>query len=236
MVHATTAPARSSPSTATAQSRNPIPRQRLEAASGGSSGSKRESRCLRTPHRYHLRRRSTEASPTLTTEYVMSVMYVGEGLVIEGSDLDNVAHIDLLIGPKDGPVGVAFANALANQSSGHTNLLAVVSPNIQAKPATVMVTKVTLKGGKQVMQMFGPAQAAVARAVVDSVVEGILPKAQAENWVIVCGVFIAPTANDNKKIYKNNYEAVKLAIKNAMKATPTIDEIIAKKETKHPFE
>lgn len=166
----------------------------------------------------------------------MSKMYVGEGLVIEGSDLDNVAHIDLLIGPKDGPVGVAFANALANQSAGHTNLLAVVSPNLQAKPATVMVTKVTLKGSKQVMQMFGPAQAAVARAVVDSVVDGTLPKAEAENWVIVCGVFIAGSANSNAKIYKNNYEATKLAIKNAMKATPTIDEIIAKKETKHPFE
>jgi 5,6,7,8-tetrahydromethanopterin hydro-lyase len=163
-------------------------------------------------------------------------MYVGEGLVIEGSDLDNVAHIDLLIGPKDGPVGVAFANALANQSAGHTNLLAVVSPNIVCKPATVMITKVTLKGGKQVMQMFGPAQAAVARAVVDSVVEGTLPKGKAEDWVIVCGVFIAPTANDNKKIYKNNYEATKLAIKHAMTATPSIDDIIAKKETKHPFE
>ena len=121
----------------------------------------------------------------------MSVMYIGEGLVIEGSDLDNVAHIDLLIGPKDGPVGVAFANALANQSAGHTNLLAVVSPNIPCKPATVMITKVTIKGGKQVMQMFGPAQAAVARAVVDSVVDGVIPKDKAEDWVIVCGVFIA---------------------------------------------
>ncbi|MCI0702111.1 MAG: formaldehyde-activating enzyme [Planctomycetia bacterium] len=166
----------------------------------------------------------------------MSVMFVGEALVIEGSDLDNVAHIDLMIGPKNGPVGIAFANALSHQTHGHTNLLAVVSPNIPAKPATVMITKVTLKGSKQVMQMFGPAQAAVARAVVDSVVEGVLPKAQAEEWVIVCGVFIAPSANDNKKIYKNNYEAVKQAIKNAVKASPTIDEIIAKKETKHPFE
>ena len=166
----------------------------------------------------------------------MSKMYVGEGLVIEGSDLDNVAHIDLLIGPKDGPVGVAFANALANQSAGHTNLLAVVSPNIQAKPATVMITKVTLKGSKQVMQMFGPAQAAVARAVVDSVIDGVLPKAEAENWVIVCGVFIAGSANSNKKIYDNNYAAVKLAIKNAMKASPSIDEIIAAQETTHPFE
>ena len=171
----------------------------------------------------------------------MSKMYVGEGLVIENKDdgsldLDNVAHIDLLIGPKDGPVGVAFANALANQSAGHTNLLAVVSPNIPAKPATVTITKVTMKKSGQVMQMFGPAQAAVARAVVDSVIDGVLPKSEAENWVIVCGVFIAPTANSNAKIYKNNYEAVKLAIKNAMKASPSIDEIIAAKETKHPFE
>lgn len=166
----------------------------------------------------------------------MSAFYVGEGLVIEGSDLDNVAHIDLLIGPKDGPVGVAFANALASQTAGHTNLLAVISPNIPAKPATVTITKVTMKKSAQVMQMFGPAQAAVARAVVDSVVEGVLPKAEAENWVIVCGVFIAPSANDNKKIYKNNYEAVKLAIKNAMQKSPTIDEIIAKKNTPHPFE
>jgi 5,6,7,8-tetrahydromethanopterin hydro-lyase len=171
----------------------------------------------------------------------MSVMYVGEGLVIENKadgslDLDNVAHIDLLIGPKDGPVGVAFGNALANQSAGHTNLLAVVSPNIQAKPATAMITKVTLKGSKQVMQMFGPAQAAVARAVVDSVVDGVIPKSKAEEWVIVCGVFIAGSANSNAKIYKNNYEATKLAIKNAINGTPTIDEIIAKKETAHPFE
>src|SRR4051794_39955905 len=154
-------------------------------------------------------------------------MYIGEALVIEGSDLANVSHIDLLIGPKDGPVGVAFANALANQSAGHTNLLAVVSPNIVCKPATVIVTKVTLKGGKQVMQMFGPAQAAVARAVVDCVIDGTLPKAEAENYVIVCGVFIAPTANSNEKIYKFNFEATKLAIKNAMKKSPSMDEIIA---------
>jgi 5,6,7,8-tetrahydromethanopterin hydro-lyase len=181
------------------------------------------------------------APHTLSERLTISVMLIGEGLVIESKadgslDLDNVAHIDLTIGPKDGPVGVSFANALANQSAGHTNLLAVVSPNIVCKPATVMVTKVTLKGSKQVMQMFGPAQAAVARAVVDSVIDGTIPKAKAEEWVIVCGVFIAPSANDNAKIYKNNYEATKLAIKNAVKGTPTIDEIIAKKETKHPFE
>jgi 5,6,7,8-tetrahydromethanopterin hydro-lyase len=166
----------------------------------------------------------------------MSVMLVGEGLYLEDGDLANVAHIDLLIGPKDGPVGVAFATALANQSMGHTNLLAVVSPNIVCKPATVLITKVTIKGSKQVLHMFGPAQAAVARAVVDSVVDGTIPKDKAEDWVIVCGVFIDAKANDNKKIYKFNYEATKLAIKNAVNKTPSMDEIISKKETKHPFE
>jgi 5,6,7,8-tetrahydromethanopterin hydro-lyase len=172
----------------------------------------------------------------LSKEKDLMSMYIGEALVIEGSDLDNVSHIDLLIGDKNGPVGHAFANALARQSKGHTNLLAVVSPNIPCKPATVMITKVTLKTGDQIMQMFGPAQAAVARAVVDCVVEGIIPRSEADNLVVVCGVYIGTTANDKKKIYKNNYEAVKLAVKRAMANEPKIDEIIAKKETKHPFE
>jgi 5,6,7,8-tetrahydromethanopterin hydro-lyase len=163
-------------------------------------------------------------------------MYIGEALVIEGGDLANVSHIDLLIGSKDGPVGTAFATALCNQSAGHTNLLAVVSPNLICKPATVMITKVTLKASKQVLQMFGPAQAAVARAVTDSVAAGVIPKGKADDYVIVCGVFIAGNANDNAKIYKNNYEATKLAIQRAMTNEPKIDEIITKKETAHPFE
>src|SRR5215210_113925 len=157
-------------------------------------------------------------------------MYVGEGLVGDGNE---IAHIDLLIGSKDGPVGVAFANALANQSAGHSSLLAVVSPNIVCKPATVMITKVTIKGAKQAVQMFGPAQAAVGRAVVDSVAAGVIPRSEADNLVIVCGVFIHWDASDNSKIYKYNYEATKLAIKRAMSNEPKMDEIIAKKETAH---
>jgi 5,6,7,8-tetrahydromethanopterin hydro-lyase len=159
-------------------------------------------------------------------------MFIGEALAGDGNE---VAHIDLLIGSKDGPVGVAFANALARQSEGHSNLLAVLAPNVAVKPATVMITKVTIKGMKQAVQMFGPAQAAVARAVVDSVVEGLIPKDKADEYVIVCGVFIHPAASDDTKIYQYNYDATKLAIKHAMTGKPTIDEIIAKKETKHPF-
>src|ERR1700738_21965 len=105
-------------------------------------------------------------------------MYIGEALVGEGNE---IAHIDLLIGSKDGPVGTAFANALANQSAGHSNLLAVITPNLLCKPATVLVTKVTIKGAKQAVQMFGPAQAAVAKAVADSVAAGVIPAKAAEN-------------------------------------------------------
>lgn len=159
-------------------------------------------------------------------------MFIGEALHGDGNE---IAHIDLLIGDKAGPVGTAFANGLANQSEGHTNLLAVIAPNLPCKPSTLLITKVTIKGMKQVGQMFGPAQSAVGRAVADSVASGVIPKSEAENLVIVCGVFIHPAAEDNTKIYDYNYAATKQAILNAMKGEPKIDEIIAKKETKHPF-
>ena len=160
-------------------------------------------------------------------------MYIGEALAGDGNE---VAHIDLLIGSKDGPVGVAFANALATQSAGHSNLLAVVTPNLAVKPSTVMITKVTIKGAKQAVQMFGPAQAAVAKAVADSVAENVIPKDQCEDLVIVCGVFIHWEAADDKKIYDYNYQATKESIANAMSGKPTADEMIAGKEQAHPFQ
>ncbi|QDT65310.1 formaldehyde-activating enzyme [Calycomorphotria hydatis] len=160
-------------------------------------------------------------------------MHVGEALVGDGFE---VAHIDLLIGDKSGPVGIAFANALSSQSRGHSNLLAVLEPNLAVKPATVMITKVTIQGEKQAVQMFGPAQYAVAKAVADSVADGVIPEDQAENLVIVCGVFIHWKAEDDKKIFEYNYEATKMAIANAMKDSPSPAEMVAKKDdAKHPF-
>lgn len=163
----------------------------------------------------------------------MSTMLVGEALVGEGNE---IAHIDLIIGSKDGPAGIAFANALSTQSEGHSNLLAVLEPNVAVKPSTVMITKVTIKGAKQAVQMFGPAQAAVATAVADSVEAGVIPKDQAEDLCITCGVFIHWEAADDKKIYEYNYEATKMAIASAMQGKPTVDEMLAKKATAaHPF-
>src|SRR6185436_12335373 len=105
-----------------------------------------------------------------------------------------------------------------------------------AKPATVMITKVTIKGAKQAVQMFGPAQAAVAKAVADSVAEGVISKKQAEDFVCVCGVFIHWDATDDKKIYDYNYQATKEALKGAITGKPTVDEILAGKDkAAHPF-
>ncbi len=164
---------------------------------------------------------------------MVAKLMVGEALVGEGNE---VAHIDLIVGPKDGPVGQAFANAFVNQRAGHTALLAVVTPNLPAKPDTVMINKVTIKGAKQAEQMFGPAQAAVARAVVDSVREGVIPKALVDDLCIVVGVFIHWEATDNKKIYDYNYQATKLAIARAFRGEPKVDYVLQEEpRARHPF-
>jgi len=158
---------------------------------------------------------------------------VGESLVGDGNE---VAHIDLLIGSKDGPVGEAFAEALINQHEGHTNLLAVVAPNLPAKPDTIMANKVTMKGATQAVQMFGPAQAAVARAVVDSVREGVIPEGQVDDLCLIVGVFIHWEATDDKKIFDFNYAATKESIARALNGEPS-PETVAKESAaaRHPF-
>ena len=159
--------------------------------------------------------------------------FLGESLVGDGNE---VAHIDLIIGSKSGPAGTAFCNALSNNKDGFTTLTAVVTPNLPAKPDTIMFNKVTIKGAKQAVQMFGPAQAAVAKAVADSVADGVIPSSEADNLVIVCGVFIHWDAKDDTKVYEYNYAATREAIARAMKGEPKVDEVTAKKDSvKHPF-
>jgi 5,6,7,8-tetrahydromethanopterin hydro-lyase len=158
---------------------------------------------------------------------------VGEALVGEGSE---VAHIDLVIGTKGGPVDQAFVSALASPAKGHTPLLAVLEPNLPTKPATLMVNKVTIKGAEQAVLMFGPAQAAVAKAVMDCVSEGTIPEEMAEDILIIVSVFIEWDAKDKKKIYENNYRATKFAIERAITGKPTVKEVLAGKDSaKHPF-
>ena len=160
-------------------------------------------------------------------------MMIGESLVGDGNE---VAHIDLIIGPRGTPAESAFANALTNNKDGFTSLLAVVAPNLVCKPATVMFNKVTIKGAKQAVQMFGPAQRGVAMAVADSVENGTIPVAEADNLFICVGVFIHWLAEDDKKIQDYNYQATKEAIARAVTGQPTAAEVVAQKATAaHPF-
>ena len=159
--------------------------------------------------------------------------FIGESLVGDGNE---IAHIDLIIGSKTGPVGQAFANALVNQKDGFTSLLAVVAPNLPAKPDTIMSNKVTIKGATQAVQMFGPAQAAVARAVVDSVESGVIPRDKADDYCILVGVFIHWDAKDDQKIYDFNYQATKESIERALGHKPSVSEVIAAAKTaRHPY-
>ncbi|MCP8318496.1 MAG: bifunctional 5,6,7,8-tetrahydromethanopterin hydro-lyase/3-hexulose-6-phosphate synthase, partial [Candidatus Methylarchaceae archaeon HK01B] len=138
--------------------------------------------------------------------------------------------IDLIIGDKEGPVGQAFANGITTLSAGHTPLLAVIRPNLPPKPFTLIVPKVTIKNMDQAAKIFGPAQAAVAKAIADSVEEGVIPNDKIDDWVIVCSVFIHPEAKDYRKIYHYNYGATKLALKRALINYPTLDKIIYDKD------
>jgi len=158
---------------------------------------------------------------------------VGEALVGEGNE---VAHIDLIIGPRGSPVETAFTHALTNNKDGFTSLLAVIAPNLPCKPNTILFNKVTIKDAKQAVQMFGPAQHAVAKAVADSVADGTIPQSEADDLFICVGVFIHWEAEDNKKIQDYNYKATKLSIERAVSGQPTAAEMVAQKDkVSHPF-
>jgi 5,6,7,8-tetrahydromethanopterin hydro-lyase len=159
--------------------------------------------------------------------------FIGESLVGDGNE---VAHVDLIIGSKQGHAGQAFCNALTNNKDGFTTLLAVVTPNLPAKPDTLLFNKVTIKGAGQAVQMFGPAQAAVARAVVDSVADGTIPRDRVDDYCVLVGVFIHWEAKDDKKIFDFNYRATKQSLERALKGTPRAENVINGARTaRHPF-
>ncbi len=159
---------------------------------------------------------------------------VGEALVGEGNE---VAHIDLIIGPRGSAVEAAFCNSLANSNKrGFTALLAVIAPNLPCKPNTVMFNKVAIRDARQAMKMFGPAQYGVAKAIADSVADGVIPVEQADDLFICVGVFIHWNAADDAKIRKYNYHATRDALARAVSGLPTAAQVIARKDdVSHPF-
>jgi 5,6,7,8-tetrahydromethanopterin hydro-lyase len=174
---------------------------------------------------------------------IIDRVLVGEALVVEerpdhsGLDLLNVAHIDLIMGPRGSPAEDAFCRTLTDQKYGVNGLLAIVAPNMMVKPATVMFNKVTIKNGRQAVQMFGPAQRGVAMAVMDCVADGTIPEDEADNVFICIGVFIDSRADIAERIQDWNYRATKQAIKSAVAREPKVADILKNyKETVHPYQ
>src|SRR3977135_3688851 len=158
---------------------------------------------------------------------------VGESLVGDGNE---VAHVDLMLGPRGGAVEQAFCNSLTNNKDGFTTLLAVIAPNLMTKPPTILYNKVTIKDARQAVQMFGPAQYAVAKAVQDSVAEGVIPASEADDIFICVGVFIHWEAAEDAQIPYYNYLGGKESLARAIAAKPPAAEATGARNTaQHPF-
>ena len=167
--------------------------------------------------------------------------HAGEATVFAAPGQATDAMPEILIGRVDGPVGQAFANMMA-QSKGHTAMFAIRACNQLVRPVTMLVPKVTLKDMATIELFGGVVQSATADAVIDCVIEGLIPKELANDLCIISLVWIDPRcatgANlDKKDMYRTNYEATKLALRRALKGEPTIDELIANRHAiKHDMD
>jgi 4-hydroxy-tetrahydrodipicolinate synthase len=162
-----------------------------------------------------------------------SKLMVSEAQAGEGTE---TAHIDLVMGSRTGAVGEAYVKAKATPTPGHEPLLAILEPNMSVKPVTLIVPTVTVKNMRQASIVFGSAQSAVAKAVVDSVADGTIPRGAVDDLMIIVNVFVHPAAIDRQRVYLNNYSAMRHAIRKAMEGKPNIDELIEKKElSRHPL-
>jgi formaldehyde-activating enzyme len=156
----------------------------------------------------------------------------GEALVDPASN--EVAHIDLLIGSVDGPVGQAYASALANPSKEREALQVILEPNMAVKPPTIIVPTVPVGGMRDASMVYGPGQAGVARAVAKSVEDGILPAT--DDLVLIANVFVHPSASRRNRVFINNYKAMRHAIRRAMEGRPTAEEAVENVDNaRHPF-
>lgn len=158
---------------------------------------------------------------------------IGEALVGKGAE---VAHVDLIIGDREGVVGSSLAQSLVRGKAGHIPLPGILRPNLIGKPFTLIVPKVDLKGYSDVRRFFGPVQYAVAKAIADLVEEEVIPEGELDRLAIICGVYLDPAAKDPRKLFHYNYSAVKLALRRAIGNYPSIGKLFSEKDrAKHPL-
>lgn len=150
-------------------------------------------------------------------------MYIGEGFAGNGV---NASHINIMIGPRNGVVGQAFSSSLASPSQGHCPFMVVIKPNVPAKPMTLYVNKAEISGELHGNATWGASQAAIAKAVTEALLEGVLPAVAEDEWCIVTANWVNPGCNDIDEVYRNNYRACTQAIRAAMEKLPTRSQLI----------
>ena len=151
-------------------------------------------------------------------------MQVGEGFA---GDAPNLAHVNTVLGDRDGSVGTAFTAALAQPSPGHVPFLAVIRPGIAVQPPTLFVNKAAVGSERHGNLTWGAAQAGVAEGVVDALADGIIDPSEVPTLVLVCAVWVDPDANDEDAVRLNNRSATRAALAAGRTGSPHVDEVIA---------
>jgi formaldehyde-activating enzyme len=168
------------------------------------------------------------------------ILRSGEALV-EGSEDYLCAEPEVVIGELDGPVGHALASLIGDQVKGHTRVFAILASDAQVRPATVMVSKVTVKDVKYTNILMGTVQAAIANGVLDAVRSGDIPKGKVNELGIIYSVWLDPSVMKVKKVdhqalFEVHREATAKVIKKAMRNEPTIDWLLENQDqVKHYF-
>lgn len=158
---------------------------------------------------------------------------VGEGFTGNGGE---AAHVNTVLGDRDGPVGAAFATALATPSAGHAPFLVVAQPGLAVQPPTLFVNKARIEGDAHARMTWGPAQAGVAGGVIDALTEGILAEPDIIGVVLVCAVWVDPAARDAVLVCANNRHATLDALRaGAVGYPPAVDVLAARDRVWNPF-
>jgi 5,6,7,8-tetrahydromethanopterin hydro-lyase len=141
-----------------------------------------------------------------------------------------------VLGPRDGPVGIAWATALATPRAGHASFVVVARPNMPVKPPTLFVNQAEIRGEEHGFLHWGAAQAAVARGVLESVAEGTIPAEEVEGLALIAAVWVDWAASDEEEVYANNVEATRAALASAAERRPRLEELLAiASEPANPF-
>jgi 5,6,7,8-tetrahydromethanopterin hydro-lyase len=154
----------------------------------------------------------------------VSQVLIGEGFAGEGP---NAAHINTMLGLRNGPVGTAWATALATPRAGHASFVVVARPNMPVKPPTLFVNKAEIRGDEHGVLHWGAAQAAIARGVLESVAEGTIPPGEVEDLALIAAVWVDWAASDEEEVFANNLEATRAALSSTAEGRPRLEDLLA---------